>query len=374
MYRAAENYFGNPSSLHALGFEATKLIDEARGRIERSLAPGGEIIFTSGGTESDNMALCSTASKMKRRGNKIITTSVEHPAMIETCKRLEAEGFTTELLPVDDKGCINTADLEAALDEDVILVSVMCVNNEVGTIEPVMQAEQIVRRFNKEHDAAVIFHSDAVQAFGKMDVSGLKADLISASGHKFHGPKGTGFLYMKDGLALPALITGGGQERGYRSSTENTQGIAGLGLAAEMACADLETKLKGIAEVNEYLRKGLMSEISDVRLNGPEEIGLTLDEAGRRSPCVLNLSFEGTRGEFILHTLEQDEIYVSTGSACSSNHTGDSYVLGAMGLTHKEIEGAIRFSFSEFNTKEEMDIVIDKLAKAVGRFRKGDRG
>ena len=369
MYRAAKDNFGNPSSLHTLGFESSKTLKQARQQVERTLPPG-RVIFTSGGTESDNMALCSAAYKMKKRGKRIITTSVEHPAIMESCKRLEEVGFKIDYLPVDASGCINIKELEAALGDDVILVSVMCVNNETGTIEPVMQAVEVIARYNKEHDARVIFHSDAVQAYGKMDVSVLKADLISASGHKFHGPKGVGFLYMKESLTLPAYITGCGQESGFRSGTENSAGIAGLGLAAEIANKDIEAKARRIAEVGEYLRNGIMSEIEGVRLNGPEEIGCSLGEAGKRSPGVLNLTFEGTRGEVLLHTLEQDEIYVSTGSACSSNHTGDSYVLGSMGLEHKDIEGALRFSLSEFNTTEEMDIVIDRVKKAVERFRK----
>ena len=215
-----------------------------------------------------------------------------------------------------------------------------------------------------------MFHTDAVQAFGKLPLDDIDADLISASAHKFHGPKGMGLLYMKKRHSLPALIIGGGQEGGFRSSTENTPGIAGTGLAAEMACSDLMMKSSRMGIVNNYLLNGLKAEIKDIIINGPEELGYTMHEHGKRCPGVLNVTFEGTRGEVLLHTLEQDGIYVSTGSACSSNKTGDSHVLQAMSMTHKEIEGAIRFSFSEFNTVEEMDFVIDRTKAAVERFRR----
>lgn len=369
MYGAAKETFGNPSSLHTLGFEASKQIKAARQQVEKAL-PSGRVVFTSGGTESDNMALLSAVQKLKRRGRRIITTAVEHPAVSETCKRLKNLGFDVEYLPVDDKGFISAKSLRDALTEDTIMVSVMTVNNEVGTIEPINEISSEIRSYTKEKGVEIFFHTDAVQAFGKLDLSGINADMISASAHKFHGPKGVGLLYMKDSLKLPPFITGGGQESGYRSSTENTQGILGMGLATEMALNDLDKKIKYIGQVNDYLRDGLMSEIKDIKINGPETLGYSMKDAGLRCPSVLNVTFEGTRGEVLLHTLEQDGIYVSTGSACSSNHPGVSPVLQAMKLNPKQIEGAIRFSFSEFNTKEEMDKVIDKTKIAVERFRK----
>ena len=332
--------------------------------------PGGEIIFTSGGTESDNMALISGARKMRRRGNRILTTRIEHPAVLETCRRLADDGFDVEYLSVDKMGYVDPESISDSLTEDTILVSIMTINNEVGTIEPVLPALKAVRDYNRKHGTGIIFHTDAVQAFGKLPIDDAPFDLVSVSGHKFHGPKGIGFLYMNKNLKLPAFITGGGQENGYRSSTENTTGIAGIGLAARMANENLFAKMTRIGELNDYLRKGLMTELSDVVLNGPEELGYTLHDHGKRCPGVLNLTFKGTRGEVLLHTLEQDRIYVSTGSACSSHKTGDSHVLQAMGLDHKSIEGAIRFSFSEFNTTEEIDIVIEKTKAAVTRFRK----
>ncbi|MBR2674818.1 MAG: cysteine desulfurase [Mogibacterium sp.] len=370
VYKVSKETFGNPSSLHAAGFEASKLLKKARAQTGALLPSGGSLIFTSGGTESDNMALISSAAKMKKRGNKIITTAVEHPAVTETCKRLAQEGFVIEYLPVDERGCIKVEDMSSALGEDVVLVSAMSVNNETGSIFPINEIADSISKFNKANGREIIFHTDAVQAYGKLDLTGCKADLISASAHKFHGPKGVGLLHMRDGLKIPPFITGGRQEGGMRSSTENTTGIAGMGLAAEISARDMQSKIRKIAEVSEYLREGMMSEIADIKINGAFEVGYSMADFGMRYPSVLNLTFEGTRGEVLLHTLEQDGIYVSTGSACSSNHSGESPVLKAMGLTPKQIEGAIRFSFSEFNTKEEMDFVIDRTKAAVERFRK----
>ncbi|MBR0309098.1 MAG: cysteine desulfurase [Mogibacterium sp.] len=370
MYKAAKENFGNPSSLHTLGFEAGNLLYDARRQVEDLLPPAGHVIFTSGGTESDNMALLSSARKLRRRGRRIVTTKVEHPAVLETCRRLKDEGFDIVYLDVDVDGYVEPQAVKAAIDDNTIIVSIMAVNNEVGTIEPVSKVGGIVRDFNRANGTEIIFHTDAVQAFGKLAMDSIEADLISASGHKFHGPKGTGFLYIKKRHKLPPFITGGGQEGGLRSSTENTPGIAGLGLAAQMSCDDQLMKISRIGMVNNYLLSGLRAEISDIVVNGPEELGYSLQDIGKRCPTVLNITFEGTRGEVLLHTLEQDGIYVSTGSACSSHKTGDSHVLQAMSLNHKEIEGALRFSFSEFNTAEEMDFVIDRTKTAVERFRR----
>lgn len=370
IYQISKENFGNPSSLHNLGFNASTMLKEARRDCEEMFGGNGRVIFTSGGTESDNMALYSTARKMRRRGNRVITTKVEHPAILETCKRLKEDGFEIVYLGVDENGYVDPESLKSALNENTVLVSMMTVNNEVGTIEPVLESYKAVQAFKKANGTNIVFHTDAVQAYGKISFKDAAFDLISVSGHKFHGPKGVGMLYMRDDLKLPAFITGGGQEAGYRSSTENTVGIAGMALASKMAYENFDGKMKKIAEVNDYLRNGLFEELKDIELNGPKELGWTLNDASKRCPSVLNISFHGTRGEVLLHTLEQDEIFISTGSACASNHTGDSHVLQAMSLDHKEIEGAIRFSFSEFNTIEEMDFVIDKVKAAVNRFRK----
>lgn len=370
MYKMAKEDFGNPSSLHTLGFEANTILKNARRDCEEQFYGHGRVIFTSGGTESDNMALVSTARKYRRRGNRIVTTKVEHPAILETCKRLAESGFEIVYLDTDVYGYVEPQVVKAALNDKTILVSIMTVNNEVGTIEPVLQSYRAVQEYNKNHGTSIVFHTDAVQAYGKLSFQEAPFDLISVSGHKIHGPKGIGLLYMKEDLKLPAFVTGGGQEAGYRSSTENTPGIAGLALAGKMSYDNLIPKMKKMAEVNDYLRKGLFTELKDIELNGPEEIGFNLLDAGKRCPSVLNITFHGTRGEVLLHTLEQDKIFISTGSACASNHTGDSHVLQAMSCTHKDIEGAIRFSFSEFNTIDEMDYVIDKTKTAVNRFRK----
>ncbi|HHW95156.1 MAG TPA: cysteine desulfurase [Mogibacterium sp.] len=368
-YRMAKENFGNPSSLHSMGFESGNFLYDARKQIEDEMFGNGVVIFTSGGTESVNMALSSTAYKMRRRGNQIITTKIEHPAVLETCKRLEAAGFIVDYLDVDETGCLNTEILEKKLSKDTILVSIMTVNNETGIIEPVIPAFKSIKKYNEYNNASVIFHTDAVQAFGKIKMDAVPFDLISASGHKFHGPKGTGFLYMNKNLKLPPFICGGGQEEGYRSGTENTIGIAGLGLATKLIYENQILKIHKLGEVNDYLWNGIKSEIKDIKLNGPEELGYSLYDYSKRCPSVLNVSFFGTRGEVLLHTLEQDNIFVSTGSACSAKKSGDSHVLKAMGRSHKEIEGALRFSLSEFNTIEEMDTVIYKVKNAVQRFR-----
>ncbi len=370
IYELSKNSWGNPSSLHSLGFEANNILKQARADIEDMFYGNGQVIFTSGGTEADNMALVSTARKLRRRGNKIITSRIEHPAVLETCKRLAEDGFNIEYIDCDVDGYVEPQAVKAALDQNTIMVSLMTVNNEVGTIESVLPSFRFVQEFNKNNGTNIVFHTDAVQAFGKIRFDDVPFDLVSASGHKIHGPKGAGLLYMRKDLKLPAFITGGGQEGGYRSTTENLQGIAGLALASKMAYTNFDDKMHHIAELNEYLRKGLGAELSDLMLNGPCELGYTLFDSGKRCPSVLNISFLGTRGEVLLHTLEQDGIFVSTGSACASHHTGDSHVLTAMSMTHKEIECAIRFSFSEFNTFEEMDYVIDKTKNAVNRFRR----
>lgn len=362
--------FGNPSSLHSLGFSAAERLDEARKQVERCLPSGGTVVFTSCGTESDNTALFCSARKMRRRGSRIITTQVEHPAILETCRRLEEDGFEVIRTGVDKDGLMDMDEFRDSLTEDTILVSVMTVNNESGTIEPVLDAYREVSRFNREHGTEILFHTDAVQAFGKMRFDSAPFDMISLSGHKIHGPKGTGALWLRKGLSLPPFVTGGGQESGARSGTENTTGIAGLGLAAEISYTDLESKQRRMDETGKYLLEGLEDQIPDIHVNGPRETGFGMEDAGRRCPSVLNISFEGTRGEVLLHTLEQDGIFVSTGSACASHKTGDSHVLQAMGRDHRQIESAIRFSFSEFNTKEEMDFVIDRMSAAVRRFRK----
>lgn len=357
--------YGNPSSLHTLGIAAEKYVKSARKSFATSLgASEEEVFFTSCGTEADNMAIMGAAAARKHQGKKIITTVVEHPAILEPCRKLEQMGYKVEYIGVDSKCRLDMKQLEAAIDEDTILISVMGVNNETGSIMPIKEIIELKDRYNKEHNTGILMHTDAVQAFGKIPVN-VKGefkgvDMISVSGHKIHGPKGIGGIYVKKGLNLPAFIIGGGQENHMRSGTENTAGIAGFGKAMDIAFGDFEGRVDKMAKAKARLLEAIKSDVKDIIINSPEE----------SAPSVLNISFMGTRGEVLLHTLEQDNIYVSTGSACSSNKKGQSHVLGAMGLKHKEIEGAIRFSFSEFNTEEEMDYVADKVKQAVTRFRK----
>lgn len=357
--------YGNPSSLHTLGIAAEKYVKSARKSFAASIgASEEEVYFTSCGTEADNMAIMGAAAAKKHQGKKIITTAVEHPAVLEPCRKLEQIGYKVEYIGVDSKCRLDMKQLEAAIDDDTILISVMGVNNETGSIMPIKDIIELKDRYNKEHNTGILMHTDAVQAFGKIPVN-VKGefkgvDMISVSGHKIHGPKGIGGIYVKKGLSLPAFIIGGGQENHMRSGTENTAGIAGFGKAMDIAFDDFDGRVDKMAKAKARLLEAIKSDVKDIIINSPEE----------SAPSVLNISFMGTRGEVLLHTLEQDNIYVSTGSACSSNKKGQSHVLGAMGLKHKEIEGAIRFSFSEFNSEEEMDYVADKVKQAVTRFRK----
>ncbi len=367
--------FGNPSSLHELGVKAEGRIKKARKEAGELLGVSPEeLIFTSCGTESDNMALLSGCQARARRGKRVITTRVEHPAILETCKVLRDRGFEVVEIDVDSQGLVKLEELKDAVNEDTILISVMGVNNEVGTIQPIEEIGSFKESFNREHGREILFHTDAVQSFSKVEFDLRNVDMLSASAHKIHGPKGMGLLYMKKDLSIPAFINGGGQERKLRSGTENVAGIVGFGTACKLAKANYQERMDHINNLRKHLLSGLMVEIKDVMVNGPVET-LGFDEKipqGKAVACpaVLNLSFLGTRGEVILHTLETEGIYVSTGSACSSNKKGMSHVLKAMGRKDKEIEGAIRFSFSGENTLEEMDYVIEKAKAAVNRFRK----
>lgn len=363
MVKHMEETFGNPSSLYQLGVDSEKSVKKARKQLEDALGlSGGKAYFTSGGTEADNMAVFGAAKAFGRRGNRIVTSCVEHPAVLECCRSLEKQGFEVIYVDVDRNCRLNEAQLEAAIDDKTILVTLMHVNNEAGTVMPVEKVKSIMKAKN----APGIFHTDAVQSFGKLPLC-TSADAVSVSGHKIHGPKGTGALWIRDKVNIPAFIEGGGQEEGKRSGTQNVPGIAGFGEAAYMSEKSRAGEMKRIIEMRKYLMTGLKDSLKDIIINSPEEAG---EKAGQCCGSVLNVTFLGTRGEVLLHTLEQDEIYVSTGSACSSNKKGQSHVLKAMGLKDKEIEGTIRFSFGRMNRIEEMDIVIDKVAAAVNRFRR----
>lgn len=363
MIKVLSDDFGNPSSLHTLGLTAEKYVKSARKSVASALGvKDDEIYFTSGGTESDNTALFGAASARRRRHGRIITTAVEHPAVLEAARRLEREGWKVEYIGVDRNCRPDMEALKSSIAEDVALISVMTVNNETGTIMPVGEIADIKEKFNREHGTDILFHTDAVQALGKTGIPTAGVDMISVSGHKVHGPKGTGALFIRRGLTVPPFMYGGGQEKNMRSGTENTPGIAGFGKACDVFVSGWEKRVRSMRESRQRLLEGLTSEIGDLVINSP------LGEDA--CPSVLNVSFIGVRGEVLLHTLEQDGIFVSTGSACSSNKKGQSHVLKAMGLSDREIEGAVRFSFSEFNTKEEMDYVTEKTKQAVARFRK----
>ena len=363
MVKFMEEYFGNPSSMYQLGLDSEKAVKHARKQVEEAMGVGnGSLIFTSGGTEADNTAIFGAARALRRRGNKIITSAVEHPAVLECCRRLEQDGYDVVYIGVDGKCRLDLEQLEDAIDENTILVSLMQVNNEAGTIMPVDAVKDLMKKKN----APGWFHCDAVQSFGKLQVP-ESADMISVSSHKIHGPKGAGALFVRKGIHLPALIEGGGQESGNRSGTENVPAITGFGTAAELSARDRDGERQRVSVMRRALLKGLQDNLEDLRINSVEEDGV---EAGQCCSSILNISFLGTRGEVLLHTLEQDGIYVSTGSASSSNKKGQSHVLGAMGLKDKEIEGALRFSFGRFNEIDEMEIVVDKVTAAVKRFRR----
>ncbi|MDO4517794.1 MAG: cysteine desulfurase family protein [Bacillota bacterium] len=364
-----EEVFGNPSSLYQLGVDSEKAIKRARKQVlECAGLSDYEVVFTSGGTEADNMAIFGAAKILSRSGNRIVTTAVEHPAVLECFKELEREGFDVVRVGVDRSCRLNMDELEAAIDSNTILVSIMHINNEIGTIMPINSVREIM---NKKK-APGLLHCDAVQSFGKMPLPG-SADLISVSGHKIHGPKGSGALLIgrdrknpRKNINIPAYILGGGQELGKRSGTENVPAIVGLGVAASIAADDGGNNyatIEKLWELRERLRVGLEDRLEDIVINSP-------DDPEECCPTVLNISFSKTRGEVILHTLEQSKIYVSTGSACSSNKKGQSHVLAEMGLNGKEIEGTLRFSLGRMNKEEEIDIAIEKVVEAVERFRR----
>lgn len=367
MNQMQKEEYGNPSSLHTMGLAAEKRLRAARRSLALALcAREEEVYFTSGGTESDNTVLAGLLALAAHGKNRLITTAVEHPAVLEPARRLESLGFKVDYIGVDRHCHLNMQQLEAALGEDVAMISVMTVNNETGTIMPLAEIGRLKERFNREHGTAILLHTDAVQALGKLplDMAGAlrQVDLLSVSAHKIHGPKGVGGLYVRKGTKAQPFMLGGGQERAFRSGTENTPGICGFGLALDMATGRLSERTAAMQKARAALLSALKAEVPDIVINSPE------DETA--SPAVLNVSFLGTRGEVLLHTLEQEGIFVSTGSACSSHKKGQSHVLTAMGLKPKEIEGAIRFSFSEFNSPEQMEYTAQKVKEAVARFRR----
>ena len=362
--KAMTEDFGNPSAMHLKGVEAEKYIKSSAESLARLLkVQEKEILFTSGGTESDNLALIGATLANKRSGNHIITTSVEHPAVSQPALFLQEQGFEVTYLPVDSRGVVKMDALKAVLREDTILVSVMYVNNEVGAVEPIEEISRIIKAKNP----SVIFHVDAIQAYGKYVIRPKKQgiDLLSVSGHKIHGPKGVGFLYIRSGVKIKPLIYGGGQQNNLRSGTENVPGAAGLGVAAKEMYTDHEEKIRRLTELKDYMIDRL-GEIEGTLVNSKK--------GTESAPQIVSVSFEGVRSEVLLHALEDKEIYVSSGSACSSHHPGISGTLKGIGLAQKYLDATIRISFGIFNTKEEIDYCIDTLKELLPVLRRYQRG
>ena len=361
--------YGNPSSKHLKGVGAEMLVREARERIAATLhASPDEIFFTSGGTESNNWALIGAAQANRRAGNHIITTSVEHAAVLQPLRFLEEAGFSVTYLPVDAHGRICIADLKAAMREDTILVSVMYVNNEIGTVEPVAEAGAAVREWNRSHHREVLFHVDAIQAYGKFRIAPAKLgiDLMSVSGHKIHGPKGSGFLYVRKKAKIRPLILGGGQQQGMRSGTDNVPGAAGLGEAAKEAYEGFDQKVEGMRSCRRRLMEGL-KEIEGTYL-------VTEEDESVSAPHIVSCAFQGVRSEVLLHALEEKGVYVSSGSACSSNRKSPvSSVIQEIHLKKELRESVIRFSFSDRTTTEEIDYALAALRELLPVLRRYSR-
>jgi cysteine desulfurase len=348
--------YGNPSSMHFMGFDAEKKVKQASETISRLLkVDPKEIVFTSGGTESNNMALIGGALGYHRSGKHIITTAIEHASVYNPMFYLEEQGFEVTYLPVDSNGIVKLHKLKEALREDTILVSIMYVNNEVGAVQPIEEIGRIVKEYKKD----ILFHVDAIQAFGKIPIYPKKMgiDMLSVSGHKIHGPKGIGFLYMKDRLKVKPIILGGGQQKDMRSGTENVPGIVGLAVAADLMNRRHEELLEHMAACKKRLIEGALA-IEDVYDNSGE------------APHIVSLSFPGVRSEVLLHALEEKGICVSSGSACSSNHPQVSGTLKGMGLTKEKYESTIRFSFSYYTTMEEIETTIEALKELVPVLRR----
>ncbi len=350
-------YFGNPSSIHFLGQDARDAVEQARQQVAHLIgAESEEIVFTSGGTEADNLAIKGIALANRDRGNHIITSRIEHHAVLEPCHWLEKQGFSVTYLPVDGYGMVSPDDVKKALTSKTILVSIMHANNEIGTIEPLAEIAKVTR------EAGVYLHTDAVQTVGHIpvNVDQMGVDLLSLSAHKFYGPKGVGALYVRKGTRIAPLIHGGGQEKNRRSGTENVPGIVGLGKAAETAERELPDEAPRLTALRDELIRGILSQISDVRLNGHPIM---------RLPNNVNISVAYVEGEAMLLNLDLAGICVSTGSACSSANLQPSHVLTAIGLTHTQAHGSLRFTLGKWTTREDIDAVLKIFPTIVTRLR-----
>ncbi len=355
--------YGNPSSMHHKGVEAEHYIRHARETLAKILKVNEkEILFTSGGTESDNIALIGTAMANHRTGRHLITTQIEHPAILQTMRYLEDQGFRVTYLPVDRHGKIRLEDLQDAICKETILVSIMHTNNEIGTLEPIAEAGELIKKMNPN----TVFHVDAVQGFGKFRIypSRMNIDLLSVSAHKIHGPKGVGFLYVNDKIKISPIIYGGGQQKGMRSGTENVAGAAGLARAAELMYENLDADMERLYRLREMFLQGI-SKIEHVKVNGCE---------GKEGAShIISLSVRGVRSEVLLHALEDRGIYVSAGSACASNKPMPSATLKAIGIERELLESTIRFSFSVFTTEEEIRYTLKALYEMIPMLRRYTR-
>jgi len=346
-----KEYYGNPSSLHKLGLNAERMLLISREELAKTInATSDEIFFTSGGSEGNNFIL----KGIGKSGNNIITTKFEHPSVLNALNELREQGIIVHELSLNENGEVDLEELKSFIDKNTVLVSIMHVNNEIGTIQPIEEIGKII----KDNSTRAKFHVDGVQSYGKIaiDVKKANIDYLTVSSHKFHGPKGVGFCYIRKGLRLKPLISGGGQESGFRSGTENLPGVMGMVVAAKMAQASIKESYKKVWEIKEHFIEKLKG-IENIKINSPQKENI--------SPYILNVSFTGIRGEVLLHALEENGIFVSTGSACSSRGGKESHVLKALGLDYKDIDGAIRFSFSRFNTIEEVDLSNEALKKSL---------
>ncbi len=356
MHKIMQDEYGNPSSLHRRGSGAARIIEAARRTIAELLCVSNEeIIFTSGGTESNNLAIMGIARRNKRRGNHLVTTLIEHSSVLEPFQQLEEEGFSVSYLLPDKDGLIEPSSVAEAVCDQTILISIMHVNNEIGTVQPISEIAKAIKARNPN----VIFHIDGVQSFAKFPLHphDSRIDALSISAHKFHGPRGMGTLYLRRGILVDPLLRGGGHEKGIRAGTENTPGIAGMALAARLSFQDQQQKMKQLNSLKEKLIAAITRDHPWARVNGAQ------GEGG--APHILNVSFPGLKGELIMHTLEEYNVYVSTGSACHSHKNDPSHVLQALKLDEQSMEGAIRISLSEQNTMEQIDHALAALNKVI---------
>ncbi len=369
MTHIMKDIYGNPSSRHTLGISAEAEVKKSLERLARIMkVDTGNILFTSGGTESDNLAIIGGAMANKREGMHLITTKTEHPAVLEPMKFLEEQGFSVTYLDAGADGRVNPDDLKASLTDETILVSIMNVNNEIGSVNDIREIGAII----KDYKPSILFHTDAVQSFGKFKINpkSCKIDMMSVSGHKIHGPKGVGILYVADKVKLHPLMLGGGQQKGLRSGTENVPGIAGIGLASELIYKDFDEKTDKLYELKRYFIEELIK-LPGVYVNGIPQNAFT-DEAMIRmtAPHIISASFDLIRAEVLLHALEAKGIYVSSGSACSSNKPSVSATLQAIGLDRKLLDSTLRFSMSHSTTREDIDTTLTVLSDELPKLRK----